>query len=57
MKVAIIGAGHWHVSVYYVPALKKLDVDMVATLRVMNAALRSAQTGQPVRMDSEDEDN
>ena len=31
--------------------------DMVATLRVMNAALQSAQTGQPVRMDSEDEDN
>ncbi len=30
MKVAIIGAGHWHVSLYYLPALKKLNADIVA---------------------------
>lgn len=31
MKIAIIGAGHWHVSIYYLPALKELDADIVAT--------------------------
>lgn len=30
VKIAIIGAGHWHVSIYYLPALKKLGADIVA---------------------------
>ena len=30
MKIAIVGAGHWHVSIYYLPALKKLGADIVA---------------------------
>jgi len=30
MKVAIIGVGHWHVGLYYLPALQKLGADIVA---------------------------
>ena len=30
MKIAIIGASHWHVSLYYLPALQELGADIVA---------------------------
>ena len=96
MKVAIIGAGRWYVSVYYLPALKDLDADIAAIAdpapqvldkvgegldcrcytnyrelldkeeadlvfahtphSEMNAAVKSAQTGQPVRLDSREKE-
>ncbi len=30
MRVAIVGVGHWHVGLYYLPALQKLGADIVA---------------------------
>jgi len=30
MRVAIVGAGHWHVGIYYLPALERLGADIVA---------------------------
>jgi len=30
MRVAIVGVGHWHVGIYYLPALQKLGADIVA---------------------------
>ena len=30
MRIAILGASHWHVDLYYVPALSECDVEIVA---------------------------
>ncbi len=30
MRVAILGAAHWHVGLYYIPALKSSDAEIVA---------------------------
>jgi predicted dehydrogenase len=29
MRIGILGAGHWHVGLYYLPTLQSLDVDLV----------------------------
>ena len=40
MRVAIIGVGHWHVGLYYLPALQKLGADIVAVSDPSEEALK-----------------
>lgn len=49
MKVALVGVNHWHVGIYYLPALKKLDAEIVAISDPFSEALERLDAGRETR--------
>ena len=45
MRVAIVGAGHWHVGIYYLPALQRLGAEIAAISDPSDEALDKAGAG------------
>ncbi len=51
MRVAIVGVGHWHAGLMYIPALKKIGADICAISDTSEDALDAAEVDCPRFLD------